>query len=937
MAINQLKTLLSGGARDDQPLPVIRRDLSGGVNTRQDGNSIGEKQAVVLYNIDLGVAGKTSKRLGSVLIGNDVGSSTPVKLHDFVIQGETDWLLMFENTTLHKWTGSGNWSSLKTDFSASTDVGMCSAKQNYLDPDDVFIFQNDVDNPHLIDSDGNITDLGSEEYYSMPKSTVMAWYNNRFWIMADGKLYYSDAYPDSYIPDSAKITGDKFIYVRAAIITGNSDSFTGTAGDTLRITIDDEVYNDISISSATSIADVVTAINTAVGSTVASTDSDGYLVITSPTSGAGSRVRIADGSGSTQTVVGKLSATRKATGSGQTKAIIVGDCDSFTGEAGDTIKVTVDDDTYDNIDISAAASIANVVTAINTAVGSTVASANSDGFLQLTSPTYGSGSKVSIANGTDTGQSVVAELFTVYSDRSDTGENSYTIKVTIDEDSDGDEDEIWDDIDISECEDIDDIVTAINTAVGVTVAYKGVVRANPPSKSLIGVVSNSSSDTSQTVTINGTVDGSADSETVTLTGETVAYTIKYFTAVSSITKSAATTGDITVTSNAESFTIAVLDKDMSGTSGNNGYLQIASTKKGLNSNVSITKGSGSGDSPVDKLFDVQPTSDTGYDPFDTESRVFSVPVGDERVLLPSRDSGLVCLGSECVYSLKPSSTPAATDQPEFLLDIGCVSKKGAVIYGDDIYFFSQDGLRALKRTVQDKLQLGANFPISYRLKDEYERIDWDYIERLSMVAFDNKIFIAVPTSSTEYDTWVYYPALDAFMIIQGWSPSCWATYKINNEERLYYGKQGDGVVYRAWYGYSDEGTTTTNGTAINYQEEGRKEDCGQPLVKKSGGIVRIKALSSGNYDLSVYVSIDDQAYVTMGTINLTGNAPTLPTALPFTLASANVIVDEFHLDSLGEWNQIQIKIVHNALNGSDDITVLSREIVTYANAFQEEG
>jgi len=51
-----------------------------------------------------------------------------------------------------------------------------------------------------------------------------------------------------------------------------------------------------------------------------------------------------------------------------------------------------------------------------------------------------------------------------------------------------------------------------------------------------------------------------------------------------------------------------------------------------------------------------------------------------------------------------------------ITNMGVVSKKGAVAYGDNIYFFAQDGFRELKRTIQDKLQIGITYPISYRLK-----------------------------------------------------------------------------------------------------------------------------------------------------------------------------------------------------------------------------
>jgi hypothetical protein len=206
-----------------------------------------------------------------------------------------------------------------------------------------------------------------------------------------------------------------------------------------------------------------------------------------------------------------------------------------------------------------------------------------------------------------------------------------------------------------------------------------------------------------------------------------------------------------------------------------------------------------------------------------------------------------------------------------------------------------------------------------------------------MKYYDNKIFISVPTGAATFDTWVYYTALKSFVIFQGWSPRSWETYKVSGKEYLYYSKHGNGVAYQAFTGYTDEGTTTTNGTAINYQEEGRKEDLSQPLIKKVGGIIKIKAQSSGNYNLNVYASIDDQAYVSLGTMNLMGNSPSLPIDLPFTLASANIVTEEFHLENLGEFDQIRLKIQHNEVNGSDAITIFERQYISYPSTYQDEG
>ncbi len=514
---------------DDQRLVVTIQDLSGGTNSRQHASLIGKNQASVLYNADIGTPGRSAKRPGSVLIGNDVSNDSVIGLHNFEVTGGTDQLLVYEGTDLHKWEGSGNLTSLKSNFSAATEVGMISARESGLSPDDIVIIQNGVDNAFRLDSVGNFQDLGSTSGTgndSPPKSTVMCWYGNRIWVLKNDLLYFSDAY-------------------------------------------------------------------------------------------------------------------------------------------------------------------------------------------------------------------------------------------------------------------------------------------------------------------------SAD----------------YSTA------------------------------------------------------------------------------------FDTATNVFRIPVGTERGIIPTRDTGMVILGQNAIWGLAPSITPApTTDQPEPLVtNRGVVSKHGWVNAGDDIYYFAQDGFRALRRTVQDKLQAGVDYPLSYWLKEEFDRINWDYIDRLSMEYFDNKIFINVPTSSTAFDTWVYYPATQSFMVITGWACRCWSKYRVLGQEYLYYGKQGNGVVYRAWYGYTDEGTTITNGTAINYQEEGRKEDLGQPLLYKSGGEVEIRVLASGNYDVSVYASLDDATYNLLGIINLTGsNHITFPTTFPLSFGDVNIVSEKFHLESYGRWRQLRIKIVHNATNSSNDIVILERSIITFADEYETE-
>lgn len=101
-------------------------------------------------------------------------------------------------------------------------------------------------------------------------------------------------------------------------------------------------------------------------------------------------------------------------------ASIVGDQASFAGTTGDVLKVTIDDIEYDNIDVSLCSTIAAVAAAINTAVGTLVASVDGSGYLVITSPSIGDPANVAIDNGTDAARDTVALLFATAL-RTDTG------------------------------------------------------------------------------------------------------------------------------------------------------------------------------------------------------------------------------------------------------------------------------------------------------------------------------------------------------------------------------------------------------------------------------------------------------------------------------------------------------------------------------------
>jgi hypothetical protein len=118
------------------------------------------------------------------------------------------------------------------------------------------------------------------------------------------------------------------------------------------------------------------------------------------------------------------------------KASIVGDKTTFTGVAGDKIDVTIDGTTY-TVAVATPTTIALVVAAINTAVGSTVAARTSDGYLSLTSLTTGATSSVTIADGTGGNAGEAARLFSTADSRTDTAIVDFNDHLALRDEEDG--------------------------------------------------------------------------------------------------------------------------------------------------------------------------------------------------------------------------------------------------------------------------------------------------------------------------------------------------------------------------------------------------------------------------------------------------------------------------------------------------------------------
>jgi hypothetical protein len=330
---------------------------------------------------------------------------------------------------------------------------------------------------------------------------------------------------------------------------------------------------------------------------------------------------------------------------------------------------------------------------------------------------------------------------------------------------------------------------------------------------------------------------------------------------------------------------------------------------------------------IAKLFFTATKSVYGYAPFDRVTNAFRVPVGEAQAILGTRDQGLILLGSDQIWQLAPSQIPSpSTDIPQRVLEMGCVAGLTAVQGADDIYFLAPDGVRGLFRTQLDKLQAGQSFPLSYVLQDEFNAINWSQISKACAIYFDNKYIISLPINGMSYNNicWVYYPALKAWAIYEGWEIASFAVMNIAGKPTLLGIDSVTGQVYKLFVGTSD------NGSAIVYDSKSKAEDFKAPLQYKYGGEVKIRA-KGGSGIVVVSVNPDNAGWTQLGSFSLAITGITFPVTFPVIFAAMAEAQGIFHLDSSGimKFKRLQHREVCSTLDA--DLTILE----TLCTAFTE--
>lgn len=185
-------------AVNENEIFVIRRDISGGINSRLHGSEIEDNQVTNLINVDLRTPGLSDKRAGSSLI-EDLGNDAGTAAIGFNPAGGTNEVIVTHGLSVEGYTGAGSFTTHYTSLASSAECTIIKIGES--GEGDVLAIQTGQGNALRMNQSHAFQDLGSTAGTgtdSPPQSLVNLWYRNRWWVLKSNLLYWSAAFSADY-------------------------------------------------------------------------------------------------------------------------------------------------------------------------------------------------------------------------------------------------------------------------------------------------------------------------------------------------------------------------------------------------------------------------------------------------------------------------------------------------------------------------------------------------------------------------------------------------------------------------------------------------------------------------------------------------------------------------------------------------------------------
>src|SRR3990167_2699660 len=286
-------------------------------------------------------------------------------------------------------------------------------------------------------------------------------------------------------------------------------------------------------------------------------------------------------------------------------------------------------------------------------------------------------------------------------------------------------------------------------------------------------------------------------------------------------------------------------------------------------------------------------------------------------IVPFRLSELIVFKERSTFDLDISGDPSTTGftVTPISKDVGTPAPRSVVFLGNDIWFLSSPpyAIRSLQRTQFDKILVDI---MSKPIQDIFDgtgdtTLNVTHVGKAAAILYENKYILAIPTAASSVNNFVvvYDFLTNSWWTIDGWYPKDWLV----KDNVLYYTDANDGRVVECFTGTEGDFGTAANGASgptvgIAFEYATRGIDFGYPENYKNLDSIGLEFFPTGNYNATVSINIDNGGWQTIGTVNLLGNALTLPFTLPATLQSEGLTLKLIQAQQYGKFKRIQVKV-----------------------------
>lgn len=225
---------------------------------------------------------------------------------------------------------------------------------------------------------------------------------------------------------------------------------------------------------------------------------------------------------------------------------------------------------------------------------------------------------------------------------------------------------------------------------------------------------------------------------------------------------------------------------------------------------------------------------------------------------------------------------------------GCVGSRAWARVGDDLHYWSRDGVRSLARMQGDGASYTTSAPISTPVQDYVDRVNPDALHTIAAIYYGRHVLWAVPLdSATSPDTVLVWDVrLGTWVaVFTGWTPQAWTLSNFSGEGlRLVWGA-ADGEI-RQWLdreAADDPDTFLDDGTAYTSTVRLRGMPFENGVTTKNGDRAEYRFRDTLAPSVTLRAYLDD-ALTREKVVTVTQNHPVLPLLLPFTLGTVKPVI-----------------------------------------------